>query len=478
MTTYNKLRAIVQATIAFGSIGLTSCTKLIAVEPPSTSITAVTVYSSDATAADVLTGIYTNLSAGSPSNGGLTSMTFFPGLSADELTLYGNSNPTFSAYYQNALTSSNTGSSDFWNNIYPLIFTVNSAIEGVGSSGSLTPAVRQQLLGEGYFMRAFCYFYLVNLYGDVPLITGTDYSTNATFARTDKTQVWQQIVADLKLAQGFLSNNYLDGTILGQTQERLRPTSWAADALLSRAYLYQQKWDSAVSEASTVINNTGLYSLDSLNGVFLANSNEAIWQLQPVNPGQNTQDAILYILPTSGPDGITYPVYLDTLLVQAFEAGDFRRTNWIDSVIVGSTTYFYPYKYKVNVNGQPVTEYEMVLRLGEQYLIRAEAEAQLKDLPEALNDLNAIRTRAGLPADPAFQSQGDLLTSIYHERQVELFTEWGHRWLDLKRTATVDSVMSVVTPDKGGSWIDFDQWYPVPLYDIQHDPALLQTVGY
>ena len=125
-------------------------------------------------------------------------------------------------------------------------------------------------------------------------------------------------------------------------------------------------------------------------------------------------------------------------LLNSFEAGDARLTNWVDVRTVTTTgaittSFYFPYKYKVNAFGAVVTEYEMVLRLGEQYLIRAEAEAELENLPDAENDLFKIRDRSGLLKITG--TKPTLLTAIQKERRVELFSEWGNRWLDLKRTA-------------------------------------------
>jgi len=463
-----------------------ACTKLVEVDPPITEITGASVYNSDATASAVLTGIYTNMSSGSITNAGnFISLSLFPSLSADELSLFSNSNSNFLAYYTNLLGSTGLGGgSEYWNNFYPVIYTLNSSIQGLNASTGLTPAVKQQLLGEAYFMRGFCYFYLVNLYGDVPLVTGIDYTVNRLLPRAPQSLVWQQITSDLKSAQSLLSPNYLDASLISQASQRVRPTQGAANALLARAFLYQQKWDSATAASTAVIKNTSLYSLDTLNGVFLANSNEAIWQLQPVNAGQNAQDAIFFVLPSVGPDPYSHPVYLDTLLVNAFETGDQRRVNWVDSVIANGITYYYPYKYKalttqpVNNVYPPPTEYPTVLRLSEQYLIRAEAEAKNNDLADAATDLNMIRSRAGLPNTTA-STQADLLTAIFHERQMELFAEWGHRWLDLKRTGNITAVMSVVTPLKGGGlWSEYKQWYPISINEIQNDPNLVQNSGY
>jgi len=454
-----------------------SCKKLAEVSSPLTSINETNVYNSDATAISVLTGIYSAISTSSFSGGGILSMSLFPGLSADELQLLpGATNSQYFAYYANALGSKTYGF-EFWEDFYPIIYTANSAIDGIGNSSSLTPGVKQQLLGEAKFMRAFCYFYLVNLYGDVPLVLTTDYKTNSLLSRTPQAQVWDQIITDLKEAENLLNNNYVDATVLNSTSQRVRPNQWVAAAMLARAYLYTQNFQGADSAASAVIGNTSLYNLDSLNAVFLANSTEAIWQIQPITVGQNTQDAILFILPPSGPSTGLYPVFLNSNLLNVFEAGDERRQEWIDSVNVNGISYYFPYKYKVYVNPSPVSEYEMVLRLSEQYLIRAEAE--LNGAPgDAIADLNVIRNRAGLPNYVGSTDKLSLEKAILHERQVELFTEWGQRWMDLKRSVSIDSIMAAVTLQKGGVWQNSDSLYPLPLTDLQADPNLVQNPNY
>jgi hypothetical protein len=294
--------------------------------------------------------------------------------------------------------------------------------------------------------------------------------------RSSKSAVYQQIVMDLNDAQKSLSTDYIGADGQSITSEKVRPNRWTATALLARVYLYTEKWDSAKSTADAII-NSGIYSLDSLNDVFLMNSSEAIWQLQPVSGFWNTEDAHVFILPGSGPDNFFYPIYLSSNLLDSFEPADERRINWVDSVTANGTTYYYPYKYKSATSGDPITEYLMVFRLAEQYLIRAEANARLNDLTGAANDLDIIRSRAGLGGTTA-TNLTDLISAIGHERQIELFTEWGHRWLDLKREGTVNSVMAVATPQKGGSWNSNWQLYPLPVNDVKTDPNLTQNPGY
>jgi len=464
-----------------------SCKKLVETGPQSTSVNADNVYTNDATAAAVLNGIYTTMSQEAFSDfTGPTAVPLYTGLSSDELTLYsGVYDPRFRAYYLNALQANNAGF-EFWNSAYPIIYDANAAIEGLAASNALTSAVKQQLTGEAKMVRAFFYFYLVNLYGDVPLVLNTNYKANATLARTPKAMVYKQIISDLQDAVSTLSTTYVGADALTATTERTRPTKWAAAALLARVYLFYgnlsgdaSNYVNAEQQATSVINNSAGYNLvTDLNGVFLANSNEAIWQLQPVIANINTQDAQVFILPETGPSSSTAnPVYLSNYLLNSFENGDLRKVDWVSSIKVSDTTYFYPSKYKIKTVGAPLTEYLMMLRLGEQFLIRAEARVQQSNLSGAQSDLNAIRARAGL-ANTTANDRQSLLAAILRERRVELFTEWGHRWLDLKRTGTVGTVMSVVTPQKGGTWNISAQLYPLPLTDLRSDPALVQNPGY
>lgn len=466
--------------------GNASCKKLVDVSAPVTSINGDNVYDNDATAAAVLTGMYTNMvnynNLGSAIS--LLSISFYAGMSADELTLFSGENDlSYTQFYTNTLASANINP-DFWSILYQMAYVANAAIEGLNATSGLTPAVKQQALGEALFMRAFIYFYLVNLYGDVPLVLTTDYKLNAVITRTPQAQVWQQIIMDLTSAESILSPNYLDGTLENTVNQRFRPTKWAAAALLARAYLYTGAWDNAAAWADTVISNSSLFALGPLNTTFLTNSTEAIWQLQPVQFGWNTLDAQTFIIPSSGLGG-NWPVYLSPPLLNAFEPTDQRRTTWVDSINLNGTYYYYPYKYRSDSLDAPVTEYEMVLRLGEQFLIRAEAEANgAGGTGPAVQDLNSIRARAGLGPYNGSMAVDSVLQAIYHERQVELFTEWGHRWFDLKRTATINSVMGspgnvcIEKSGPGSSWSPEWQWYPIALSQLRLDPYLVQNPGY
>jgi hypothetical protein len=464
---------------------LTGCKKLVDIDPPTNRISSENVYTTDATAISVMTGVYTKMSNNSFAFvTGANSVSILTALSSDELILAGgsnNSNKTFFNFFSNQVTNLE---SEPWQGLYACLYTVNTALEHLSNSTFLTPAIQRQLIGEAKFIRAFCYFYLINLYGDVPMVLTSDYRVNTNASRSAQSSIYQQIISDLKDAQQLLSETYLDVSLLNPSQERVRPSKWAATALLARVYLFTEDWVNAEVQASIMIDNSSIFLLSTLDESFLKASmgnKEAIWQLQPVNSGLNTEDAQLFIL--AGIPGNTYPIFLDTLLVKSFEAGDARRSNWVKDTIFSNSiiNYSYAYKYKIPSGNFPVNEYLMVLRFAEQYLIRAEARTQQNNLLGAITDLDKIRQRASLPllsvTNPSITKES-LLNTILHERQVELFTEWGHRWLDLKRTSNVDAVMSIVTPLKGGTWNPNWALYPIPTTDLKYNPNISQNPGY
>lgn len=470
---------------------LFGCKKLVRVEGPETSVNSANIYEKDATASSVLTGIYTKLSSNGIQTPALTGLCFYAGLSSDELTLIrGLGNSEMNAYYTNDLNSQTAGY-EFWNNIYPELYVVNSALEGISKANTLTPAVKNQLIGEARFMRAFYLFYLVNLYGDVPLILGTDYQKNLRMSRTPQSEVWIQIIEDLKSAQELLSEDYLDATLLTKTTERVRPTKWAATALLARVYLYNKDWKQAEEQSSVVISSPQ-HRLVELTDVFQKNNEESIWQLQPTAKGQNTPEGLGFIItPEFGLSGIA--TTLSPSLLNAFEKGDQRRKYWANEIVLDGIKYIYPYKYKKrNVSGDmnfPIDEYSTVMRLGEQYLIRAEALIHQGKISDGIADINLVRNRATDKSVPESQqlkrlssnlSEDEALVAVEHERYIELCTEWGHRWLDLKRTARIDAIMAIEKPKKvpNSIWNSYQQLFPVWYSEIQRGPNLKQNKGY
>ncbi|MEC5143924.1 RagB/SusD family nutrient uptake outer membrane protein [Chitinophaga sp. 212800010-3] len=444
------------------------CKKFVVVDLPPTLMVTENVFKEKSTAIAAVTSIYGQMTS-------IRSIAASTGLSSDELIGYNNGYDNNLNYrlYVNGL-SANDGTNLIWSNAYSYIYQANAALSGLSKPGNLSTADRNQLIGESVFIRAFWLLYLTNLYGEIPIVTSTDYNIIASQLRSSQADVYKQIISDLTTAQQLLSDDFPD-IYNNPGQERVRPTKWAATALLARTYLFITDYANAETQSSMLINNRQKFSLcSSLNNVFLKNSSEAIWQIAPPNGKYQTDDGSYFILLATP---ISNAVSVSQQLLNTFEPGDRRLSSWINSITDGGKTFYFPFKYKVKSGTGSLTEYSMILRLAEQYLIRAEARVQLNKIAEGAADLDSIRLRAGLTKTTA-NSKDPLLKAILHERQTELFAE-GFRWTDLSRAGVLNQVMSILTPQKGGgSWQNFQQLYPIPISDIQSSQHLQQTPGY
>ncbi|WP_418501813.1 RagB/SusD family nutrient uptake outer membrane protein [Flagellimonas sp.] len=442
------------------------CEDFVEIDPPESELVRETVFSNDKTAEAALMDIYGQLRSTTVFNGQISGFSSLLGHYSDELTLFNNTS-LVEPFYQHTLVPGNSQLTTIWNNCYNLIYASNAILEGLDNSSNITVEISQQLQGEALFIRAFIHFYLVNLFGDIPYITGVDYRANAVVNRMDTAEVYAHIIEDLKQSKTSLGETYTTG-------ERIRPNRFAASALLARVYLYSEQWQLAETEASEIINQS-IYDLLPLNEVFLKNNQEAIWQFKPETSVGNTLEAQTFIFTTAPP----HTTALTQTLVNSFETGDQRFVQWVGSVENDNEAWYYSHKYKLNTSTSQSEEYSTVFRLAEQYLIRAEARARLgTNTAEAIADLDVIRDRANLPliaeTNPGI-GQAQLLDVIMHERQVELFTEFGHRWFDLKRTGRAMEVLDDLKP----GWKDTDNLLPIPETELLANPNLEpQNPGY
>ena len=448
----------IKYTLLMALAALVSCEDYLEPEVSPDQIYYETIFESEETAEAAIYGLYADFVLGSSPvylmNGSLSVM---GGLVSDELYDF---SQAYLHYDVNEIIS--TGFEPafyYWSETYRHVYTANAIIEGVESS-NLDEDLKNQIAGEAYFVRGLLYFQLLNIYGNIPIVTNTLYSENAAQPQAPAAEVYEQIISDLQQAESLLTEDYV-------SEGKVRPNKYVVQALLARVNLYRENWAKAEEYATQVIN--GPYSLsEDLSGVFDIASEGAIWQLIPSNPNSGSANEVRWFTPGQTP---TY--VLTENLLDAFEEQDKRRTAWVGEVEYADGLYFYPTKF---VPGTTLDQYSTVFRIAEQYLIRAEARARLGNLEGAIEDLNEVRrVHGGLEPYAGPVTEEAVIEAILQERRVEFFAEWGHRWFDLIRTGRAGEVLGELHPE---TWEPTDILWPIPSSELEANPELEQNPGY
>ncbi len=322
----------------------------------------------------------------------------------------------------------------------------------------ISTALKDQYRGEAYLIRAYVYHHLVRTYGyepgnfsngpqanwDLGVMIRTDatldVSDAAELPRNTVTEVYAQIRSDLAEAKTLLA---------GRTDNRY-PTEALVDAITARVELYAGNWQAASDAAQDAINNSGLSLVDTEAGVaamFSGPNPEAIWELD-VNAsteniaGSNVNSGLAAYTSDQWVAQIPTQIALDR-----YDAADFRLSGWFEDCQTAQTVGA-PVGNSctsVNTNGVALTKWNgwkgnlvddiTMVRLGEMYLIWAEAEAKANNLATSgqgpLQTLRDARNGGAIPA-AALASVGAFEDEILEERVRELIGE-GHRFWDLKR---------------------------------------------
>ena len=441
---------------------VTSCESFTEIEVPQSQLTGPAVFEDVNTANAALVNAYARLREEGMVTGTAFGLSHLLGNYADELTFYG-SNTSFQSFNNHTLVPSNSFLATLWNTSYSQLYALNSIIEGLDNTSAIAEEDKEKLKGEALFLRAYIHFYLTNCFGEIPYITTTNYLQNATVSKNSIAEVNQNIVQDLEDAIALLPLNY-------PSSERVRANKYVAKAMLARQQLYLGNWEQAESAATAVL-NSGVYTWElNVANVFLKENPGIIWALHPGIAGLNTKDARTFVFSIGPP---TRPA-LSQDLINEFEPNDTRRTNWTRTITNGSQSWYHAYKYKKTLNTGTSQEYTILFRLAELYLIRAEARAEQDNTIEALEDLNKVRNRAGL-ANSTAVTKAQILAAVLQERKMELFTEQGHRWLDLKRTGNAATVLSPIKPN----WQNTHIVFPLPEAELLLNSNLLpQNTGY
>ena len=391
---------------------------------------------------------------------------------------------------QNAVNSTNAYVSAAWNNCLVTISRCNTILGRIDNV-NFDQTQKNRIKGETLFIRSFAYFYMVRIFGNVP-INDDEFSSPEDIMAADltlkpKEEVYIKIVADLKTAEGFLP--------AAVNTDKSRASRGSVKTLLGKVYLTQLDYTNAAAKLKEVIDGTQYaplaLSYSTLFSQGNLNQRESIFEIQFV-AGRSMGNNFSYLFT---PAITSMAIFLNnqqgagrivpTLnMINSYEANDIRKTASVnDSVLLinGTKTYNrYGLKF-VDLKATDVTDGSVnffVLRYADVLLMYAEALNELNQTTNAFQYINIVRTRAGLPG-LAGLSKDDLRLALERERRVEFLHE-GHRWFDLARTGRLKTVMNAYYTALGQTFRieDYELIYPIPQNEIDLNPAVKQNPGY
>jgi tetratricopeptide (TPR) repeat protein len=352
-----------------------------------------------------------------------------------------------------------------YNYYYRAINRANSVIGGINSlsDDAFTGSNKQNLLAQAYFLRGLAYIELTKTFGAVPIVTKPSTATNQIgIKQSPRADVFQQALNDLEEAEGLFADEAIS--------DRGRASKWAIYALKARLYLYIENWEKAEEYAAKVIANTATFNLTATPEGFFntKKSNESIFEF-PFSNADKLPFYTYYLPSTVGglQDYIITPEFVDKLNDPAVGG---NRSQFVLTTVAG--------KFVGEYGKTDGSSSIFVLRLAEQYLIRAEARLKKStpDVNGAIDDINTIKDRAtvALLAKPTTLTNEQLLLVIEDERRYELAFE-GHRYFDIIRTGRAPQVFGPHEP----RYLDAKFWvHPFPYSVVTSDPDLEQNEAY
>ena len=391
--------------------------------------------------------------------------------------------------YSFNFTASNQAFGGSWAYDYEGISRANLAIsyltdEAVIAKIGIDPALRNRLLGEAYFLRAFYYFDLVNDFGDVPLLLTPLKSFEEAYSvarREPKAAVYTQISADLAQAKTLLPNSKHS-----DPAERWRASKGAVLALQAKVALFNERWTEVISTVAE-LEGLNFYSLnanyfDSFAVASEGTESEVIFAYDHQS-GQNPRKGNGLCAPLDW--GFIAPT--DNFLSE-FEVNDPRlayTVNVADKAVyklLGATNRSY-------IGNDDAPSNKVYIRLADVLLWKAEAYNETGNYAGAIAIINAIRARArtGVTVSGVLPPAGTLpdrniastdanqiAAWLMHERRVELGFE-SQRFNDLKRWGIARQVLVAI----GKNFQDRHYLYPIPQGEIDKSGgSITQNPGY
>ncbi len=365
----------------------------------------------------------------------------------DDVALSGTTSNTLYNNYTYTHFQGMVNTTAFWRQSYKVIYSANRIIEKIkdGESPKL-----DQLKGENLFLRAMVHFNLVRFFGrpypqgqgQNPGIVIKDNTLNDLPSRSTVKEVYDFVIADLLKAE----------TLLNENKNSSFASKEVVYALLSRIYLYEEDNANAIVYADKVIssNRYKLMETEPYKKYFtvVPESNpETIFAIRHTPADNRFKSAIgnqFYNDPVTQSTG-----YGESYVSQVFvdlqdQNPQDVRHSFIEPqrdangnmLTRGNTPKYFMNKFNWQ-EGIANLSSPVYLRLAEMYLNRAEANAKLGNDQLALDDVNLIRTRAGLTGTAQYtladlKGRASVLDVVLEERRLELFFE-GHRYFDLFR---------------------------------------------
>lgn len=440
-----------------GLLFLVSCEDLVEVDYPTNQLGTAQVFEDFRTANAALTYLYVRLRDVSMIDYSYSGISPLLGSYADDLDCYLNDQNGVMDINLNQQLETNTAISSLWSTAYQHIYYANSIIYGVEHSTALSVADKNRIKGEALFIRCLLYFYLQQLFDDIPYTTSLDYEYNRRLSKTGAAALLEQLEMDLTEAIALLEDEY-------RGEERIYPNRKVAELLLARIYLLRGKWSQAEQTAGTILQSPLYQFQPDINEVFTKSGTHILWQLHPSNNG-NGVASFYYFINTPNSYVLTQN------LIDTFDEEDLRRQNWVVLETFEGQSWYRPDKYK----DRSITpdEYFIIFRLEEVYFMMAEALARQDRFEEALPYLDATRERAGLTAFTSLTGE-DFINELLAEKRREFFLEFGHRFFDLKRFDRLDE-LSTVKPN----WEEHKSRWPLPQSELLLNPNLKpQNPGY
>lgn len=389
------------------------------------------------------------------------------------------------------ITPSNEWIEVKWRYSYLQIYRTNLVIENVPDA-PIDNNLKEQIVAEAKFLRAFAYFELVRNFGGVPLVLTPLTANDPKQPRASEQEIWQQIETDLQQAAEVLKEKSVQSAA-----ELGRATRGAALAYLGKAYVYQHKWVEAENTLNLVI-SSGEYNLnDPFHMVWNTsnpNGNGSIFEIQNIYHDLYDAGNSLPSITRSRADGgwgfATPSSNLDVFMgddprrnFTIIKHGDYVNENFpeYDAQINQNETGRINRKYFLDLHERPAQEEHkraplnhILFRYADLLLLHAEAAYHNGNEADALTSLNLVRNRVGL--EPLSSSAEQLLLDIYHERRMELAME-GHRYYDLKRQQGIEQPNYPRIKEVMENFANYNLNQSTDLYDAGNNQGILFDVN-